>query len=89
MVVVEGADTFISKFRATWEKHIGNLPPTGVLVLDVKSWTSTTRLAKLVPDAATIVCKAPRTSDIAPWCIEWATSRHQKQSDVGRGDVAG
>src|SRR5256885_5939741 len=30
------------------EKAVGKLPPSGVLVLEVKSWPKTTKLAKLV-----------------------------------------
>ncbi len=79
LVVVENADPFVTRNRATLEKAVGQLPPTGVLVLDVKSWPSTTRLAKLVPESATISCKAPAASKMAPWCVHWAQARHGKQ----------
>src|ERR1700730_3184887 len=32
IVVVEGADPFVTRFRSQLEKHIDKLPPTGVLV---------------------------------------------------------
>src|SRR5262245_63360506 len=35
MVVVEGADPFVTRFRSALEKKVSNLPATGVLVLDV------------------------------------------------------
>ena len=79
LVVVENADPVITRYRATLEKAVGHLPTTGVLVLDVKTWASTTRLAKLVPDASTIVCKAPPASKMPAWCIKWAQTRHGKQ----------
>src|SRR5205807_8997760 len=59
LVVVENADPFVVRNRAALEKAVGDLPATGPLVLDVKSWAANTRLAKPVPDAVTIVCKAP------------------------------
>jgi DNA polymerase-3 subunit delta len=60
LVVIEQADPFVTKYRQTLEKYVTEPAQSGVLVLDVKSWTSTTNLAKKVPDAGTIVCRAAR-----------------------------
>jgi DNA polymerase-3 subunit delta len=79
LVVVEDADPFVTRYRAQLEKHVGKLPPSGVLILDVKSWPANTRLAKMVDSAVTIVCKAPPAYKLASWCGEWALTRHQKQ----------
>jgi DNA polymerase-3 subunit delta len=79
IVVVEGADPFVTRYRAQLEKNIDRLPPSGVLVLDVKTWAANTRLAKMVASAATIVCKAAPAYKLAPWCVEWAAAQHQKQ----------
>ncbi|MCI0378247.1 MAG: DNA polymerase III subunit delta [Gemmataceae bacterium] len=79
VVVIEGADPFITKFRPQLEKLLLNLPASGVLILDVKTWASNTRLAKMTPDSATIVCKAPPVYKIAKWCTDWAASRYEKQ----------
>jgi DNA polymerase-3 subunit delta len=79
IVVVDGADPFVTRYRTQLEKIIGNLPASGVLVLDVKSWAANTRLAKMVDSAATIVCKAPPAYKLPPWCTEWAAAQHQKQ----------
>src|SRR5205814_115297 len=61
VVVVEAADPFVTRHRAQLEKYVGQPAANGVLILDVKAWPATTKLAKLVPDAQTIVCKAPAT----------------------------
>jgi DNA polymerase-3 subunit delta len=79
LVVVENADPFVTRYRATLEKLVADLPATGVLVLDVKSWPRTTRLAKLVDAKATIECKAPPASRLPQWCVQWAAARQQKQ----------
>src|SRR5439155_1059749 len=79
LVVVENADPFVTRYRAALEKLVGDLPATGSLVLDVKTWPSNTRLAKLVDAKATIVCKAPATFKVPQWCVQWAASRHAKQ----------
>jgi DNA polymerase-3 subunit delta len=86
VVVVEQADPFVTDHRATLEKYVGQPSKSGTLILDVKSWPSNTKLAKLVPDAATIVCKAPSDARLAPWCAEWAKTRHGKRLDA---DAAG
>jgi DNA polymerase III subunit delta len=79
LVVVEDADPFVTEHRAALEKAVGKIPPTGVLVLDVSSWPSTTRLARLIDAAGTIACKAPAARYLSQWCVKWALSQHQKQ----------
>jgi len=78
LVIVEQGDKFVTEHRSALEKFVGAPSKTGVLVLDVKSWTSSTKLAKLVPDASTIVCEAPKPYVLPKWCIEWAESRYEK-----------
>src|SRR5205823_4870376 len=68
LVVVDNADPFVTRSRASMEKYVGQPSASGVLVLDVKSWAATTRLAKLVPDSMTITCKAPAAHRLPPWC---------------------
>jgi DNA polymerase-3 subunit delta len=79
LVVVDRADPFVTKHRALLEKYAASPGGTGILVLDVKTWPSTTRLAKLVPEAATIVCKAMAEYRLAKWCSTWASARYGKQ----------
>lgn len=79
LVIVEQADPFVTKFRANLEKYVEKPATAGVLVLDVKSWPATTKLAKLVPETATIVCKAPPVYKLSAWCVEWAQKGHGKK----------
>jgi DNA polymerase-3 subunit delta len=79
LVVVENADPFVTRHRAALEKYFAKPATTGVLVLDVKSWPATTRLAKLLDRAATITCKAPTANRLPEWCIQRARSAHDKQ----------
>ncbi|MFN4258672.1 MAG: DNA polymerase III subunit delta [Gemmataceae bacterium] len=81
LVVVENADPFVTKYRAALEKYVDQPAKTGVLVLDVKTWPSTTRLAKMIDNAGTIVCKTPPVSQLPQWCRRWATAQHGKQLD--------
>jgi DNA polymerase-3 subunit delta len=83
LVVVEGADAFVSRERARLEKFVaevaGKKDPSGVLVLDVKTWLGTTKLAKATPDAWVISCKAPPTHQLPQWCVSWCVGRTGKQ----------
>ena len=48
LVVVEEADTFVTKHRKDLEAYVGSPSASGTLLLQVKVWTATTNLAKLV-----------------------------------------
>jgi DNA polymerase III subunit delta len=78
LVIVDQADPFVSKFRAQLEKYCASPAKSGVLILNVKSWPSNTKLAKLLPEAATLTCKAPAAYKLPAWCIEWTKSQYQK-----------
>jgi DNA polymerase-3 subunit delta len=79
LVLVESADPFVTRERARLEKYFAAPSATGVLVLEVATWTATTRLAKMLDDAGLIVCKAPLTQQLPQWCRQWALARHGKQ----------
>lgn len=79
LVIVEQADPFVTKFRSTLEKYVEKPADKGVLILEVKSWPSNTKLAKLIPEAATIVGKAPPQYKLAAWCVEWTKTTYAKK----------
>jgi DNA polymerase-3 subunit delta len=82
VVVVEGADDFVTENRAALEAYAAKPSSVGVLVLDVTAFPENTKLAKALPDAAKIVCKAPpayRVHDLLPWLTGWAKSSHKKK----------
>lgn len=79
LVIVDNADPFVTKFRALLEKKVSKLPASGVLILEVKSWASNTRLYKLVGDESAIACKAPAAFRLPQWCMQWCPARHGKQ----------
>jgi DNA polymerase-3 subunit delta len=79
LVVVDNADPFVTRHRAALEKYVAGPAAAGVLVLDVKSWPSNTKLARQVPAEGTLACKAPAAYKVVDWCVEWAEARHGKQ----------
>lgn len=79
LVIVEGADPFVTRYRAALEKLVANPPSSGTLVLEVKSWPANTKLAKLLDDKATINCKAKAAHTLPEWCAAWMAKQHGKQ----------
>lgn len=82
VVVVEGADPFVTAFRSELEAYVAEPSSVGVLVLDVKALPENTKLAKALPDAAKLSCKAPppyKAHELRPWCVQWARAAHQKK----------
>src|SRR5262245_16848793 len=78
LVVIEDADKFVSEARAKLEKYVTAPSATGTLVLVVKSWPATTKLAKLVPADATVECKAMAAAKLPDWCVRRAKAAHGK-----------
>jgi len=79
LLVVEDGDPFVSLYRGQLEKLAANPCPSGVLVLVVKAWPSTTRLAKLLDTQATIECKTPPSYKLPEWCTQHAAAAYGKQ----------
>jgi DNA polymerase III subunit delta len=79
LVAVDNADPFVTRHRAALEKYVTAPAEHGILVLAVKTWPSNTRLAKLMPSAGTITCKAPAAYKLPEWCSRCAEARHGKQ----------
>jgi DNA polymerase III subunit delta len=82
LIVVQDADPFITRSREGLEKYLQQPSRTGVLVLDVKSWKSNTRLAKAIPDQATVECEARKPHLLPAWCVKWAKSEYGKQLEA-------
>jgi DNA polymerase-3 subunit delta len=79
LVTVENADPFVTTSRALLEKYFSQPSKSGTLVLDVRSWPATTKLAKMLGDQATIVCKAMQTYRLPGWCMKWMSEQHGKK----------
>jgi DNA polymerase-3 subunit delta len=78
LVIIDRAEPFITRERPRLEKYFIEPSKTGVLVLDVQSWPANTKLAKLLPETATIVCKTPAAQKLPEWCGQWCADQHGK-----------
>ncbi len=88
MVLLEGADSFVSAHRDRLEDYIAKKKHSGLLVLEVSDWAANTRLYKAVDQAGLqIECKPPiiprsRNKDVdenavAAWVSKWGASEHK------------
>ncbi len=79
LVQISQADKFVTTYRPQLEKYVAEPSTRGTLVLEVKSWPANTKLSKLVPADATLVCKALPSGRLPDWCVRRARSPYQKQ----------
>jgi DNA polymerase-3 subunit delta len=78
LVIVEGADPFVTAHRRELELYAEEPAEKGVLVLSVKVWTATTKLAKLVDRVGlAIECKGPHERELHSWLVHLARSRFE------------
>ena len=70
--------------REILEKYFDNPCPTGILVMTVKSWPKTTRLAKKLPAVGSLIeVKAPKDAEIPGRLIAYAQEAHSKRLEFG------
>jgi DNA polymerase-3 subunit delta len=76
--VVRGADGFVSANRERLERiAAGPRGGRGLVILEVKSFPATTRLAKAaLKDGLVIETSIPPKADLTAWTRRWARSRH-------------
>lgn len=82
VVIVDGADPFVTKHRKEMEAYVEHPSKAGILVLVVKSWPSNTNLAKLLQKVGVAIeCKGPSERVLAGWLVHMAKSRSQVKLD--------
>ncbi len=79
VVIVDQADPFVTANRDSLERYFAKPSSAGVLILDVKAFPETTKLAKALTDGAKVSCKAPSLAKLADWCCSWAKAGHKKK----------
>jgi DNA polymerase III subunit delta len=86
LVVVEEADTFVTRYRKDLEAYVGSPSASGTLVLQVKVWTATTNLARLVEKVGLALdCNAlpeKQGQKVVSWLTQYAQTRCDVQLDA-------
>jgi DNA polymerase III subunit delta len=82
VVVVEDADEFVSAHRESLERYLERPSKKSVLVLDVKSWPSTTRLAKKTESIGLpLDCGSLKGAELFTLLADLSKQRHGKKLD--------
>ena len=80
VVLLRGADDFVSKNRSLLEKYFDNPCPTGRLLLTVRSWDSRTKLAKKLPKVGKLISiTAPKRRELPQRLIGYAHDAYNKR----------
>jgi len=88
MVAVDDADEFVTRYRGELEDYVARPYSSSVLVLEVKSWPSNTRLAKAVAaDGLSIDCNAPVGPALTRWLDAWAQQAHRTQISAAAAEM--
>lgn len=88
LVIVEEADDFVSQNRPALEDYVERPNSASVLVLDVKQWPSTTRLAKALSQRGLqIECKVPPAARLATWLAGWSKKQHGATLDPAAAEL--
>jgi DNA polymerase III subunit delta len=76
LVVVDEADMFVTKYRRDLEAYVGHPSTSGSLLLQVKQWPATTKLAQLFEKAGlSINASAPREAELVAWLTQLAETQ--------------
>jgi DNA polymerase-3 subunit delta len=88
LVIVEEADTFVTEHRAKLEEYAARPQRDGVLVLEVKTWPATTRLAKVVAASGLAIdCRSLKPAQIKRWLTQRAKSQYGVRIDDAATDA--
>lgn len=88
LVIVEAADAFVSAHRGELEEYAAHPAKNSVLVLEVKTWPGTTRLAKAVAkDGMAVDCKSPDRRQIKKWLADRALKLHGARLEAAAADA--
>jgi len=78
VVRVDDADTFISKNRAELEGYAAKPSSQAILILQVKSFPSTTKLYKLLTATGLLIdAKMLSEKEMPGWVVRWSKERYQ------------
>lgn len=88
LVIVEAADDFVSANRPALEDYVAQPKTASVLVLDVKTWASTTRLYKALAESGLqIECRFPPPARLVKWLTNWSTKQHRANLEAEAADL--
>ena len=83
VVVLRGAEDFVSANRELLERYFDQPCPTGRLILTVASWDSRTRLAKALPKVGKLIsAEPPSRRELPQRLMDYASEAHGKKLGI-------
>lgn len=88
LAIVENADDFVSRYREQLEDYVARPSRSGVLVLDLDTLPSNTRLYKAVAAGGLLIdAGAPAPARLTRWLTDWAKQHHKAQIAPAAADT--
>lgn len=88
LVVVEDADSFITKYRTELEDYADKSSKNAVLLLVPDSFPSNTKLFKKLAENGLIVeAEALSEKELPKWIVRWAKHQHRVACDLNAADL--
>jgi DNA polymerase-3 subunit delta len=82
VVVIKGAEEFISRNRPALEKYFDAPSQTGILILTVGSWLKSTKLAKKLPKVGKLIdLVPPKRHELGRYLVDHARQANGKTLD--------
>ncbi|MHC4095977.1 MAG: DNA polymerase III subunit delta [Planctomycetota bacterium] len=79
VVVIKGADDFVSQNRELLEKYFDNPCPSGIFILTVNSWPGNTRLAKKLSNVGKLISVVqPKAWQLPSRLMQYASDAYSK-----------
>jgi len=80
VVLIKGAEKFISANRAILEEYFDKPSATGILVMTVGTWDSRTKLAKKLRGVGKLItCTQPKTGELPGRLMRYCSESHSKK----------
>jgi DNA polymerase-3 subunit delta len=79
VVLIKGADKFVTENRSGLEKYFDDPASKGVLVMTVDSWPGNTKLAKKLKKMGEHISQEVKPWELANYAVGYATSEHGKK----------
>jgi DNA polymerase-3 subunit delta len=88
LAVVENADDFVTRYRPQLEDYVAKPSRTGMLVLDLDSLPSNTRLYKSIAASGLLIdAGSPAPARLTKWLSDWAKQHHRAVLSAAAADL--
>jgi len=78
LVVIDDADSFVTKNRELLEKYCEKPSKSGILTLLVSTFPATTKLYKKVAETGLLIdCASLKEKEVSSWVVRWGKHRHK------------